>query len=154
MFLTVVLCCRGQVQVMNTVYDLGMDSVLFLTPCHATPYYSSLHVHKHMRFMDCSPQEFRDAVYQANRKDMEWIRVPGYDSHVSSERYYFENNPAKVLSSILSNGTVPDVIVSFASTSQEILPVLGAYRLHTRQQNCLITFEENTDCLIDVFVRR
>lgn len=30
-------------------------SVLFLTPCHATPWYSHLHAPLPMRFLDCSP---------------------------------------------------------------------------------------------------
>lgn len=30
-------------------------SVLFLTPCHATPYYSHVHLPVPMRFLDCSP---------------------------------------------------------------------------------------------------
>jgi phosphatidylinositol glycan class B len=29
--------------------------VLFLTPCHATPYYSHVHRNVSMRFLDCSP---------------------------------------------------------------------------------------------------
>ncbi|KAJ8446054.1 hypothetical protein Cgig2_017556 [Carnegiea gigantea] len=32
-------------------------SVLFLTPCHATPYYSVLHQNVPMRFLDCTPSE-------------------------------------------------------------------------------------------------
>jgi len=31
-------------------------SVLFLTPCHATPYYSALHQNVPMRFLDCTPR--------------------------------------------------------------------------------------------------
>jgi hypothetical protein len=30
-------------------------SVLFLTPCHATPFYSHMHVNIPMDFFDCSP---------------------------------------------------------------------------------------------------
>ncbi len=29
--------------------------VLFLTPCHATPYYSHVHTNITMDFLDCSP---------------------------------------------------------------------------------------------------
>jgi phosphatidylinositol glycan class B len=31
-------------------------NVLFLMPCHATPFYSSLHSNLPMRFLDCSPR--------------------------------------------------------------------------------------------------
>ena len=33
-----------------------VERVLFLMPCHATPYYSSLHTNLPMRFLDCSPR--------------------------------------------------------------------------------------------------
>lgn len=33
-----------------------VESILFLTPCHATPYYSMLHQNLPMRFLDCSPR--------------------------------------------------------------------------------------------------
>lgn len=139
---------------MKTLHSLDKDTIVFLTPCHATPYYSSLHAHKYMRFMDCSPPEFREQVYQANARDMEWMRIPGYDPHVSSERQYFEANPVKVVSSILSQGTTkPEIFVMFASTGQRIQPLLGDYTLYSRHHNCLLTFEENTDCLVDVYVR-
>ena len=138
---------------MKTLHALDKDKILFLTPCHATPYYSSLHADKYMRFMDCSPAEFRDKVYLANKEEMDWIRIPGYDSQESSERQYFEANPSKVLSLILSHGTKPDVIVCFASISSVIEPLLDGYTRYARHRNCVLTFEENTDCLVDVYVR-
>lgn len=33
-----------------------VKSILFLMPCHATPYYSTLHCNLPMRFLDCSPR--------------------------------------------------------------------------------------------------
>lgn len=33
-----------------------VKSVLFLTPCHATPYYSTLHENVPMRLLDCTPR--------------------------------------------------------------------------------------------------
>ncbi|EPS61240.1 hypothetical protein M569_13558, partial [Genlisea aurea] len=35
-------------------------SILFLMPCHSTPYYSSLHRDVPMRFLDCSPSGRKD----------------------------------------------------------------------------------------------
>lgn len=50
---------RGLVEVMAEVRRLASSdpatSVLFLTPCHATPYYSHVHLPIPMRFLDCSP---------------------------------------------------------------------------------------------------
>jgi hypothetical protein len=34
----------------------NVKSILFLTPCHATPYYSMLHHNLPMRFLDCTPR--------------------------------------------------------------------------------------------------
>lgn len=34
----------------------GVKSVLFLMPCHSTPYYSTLHHDLPMRFLDCTPR--------------------------------------------------------------------------------------------------
>ena len=51
---------RAQVQVMKaldleTPESISPSSVLFLTPCHTTPYYSYIHKAIPMRFLDCSP---------------------------------------------------------------------------------------------------
>lgn len=34
----------------------NVTNILFLTPCHATPYYSTVHHNIPMRFLDCSPR--------------------------------------------------------------------------------------------------
>lgn len=51
---------RGSEDVMNFLAyearDGNVRSVLFLTPCHATPYYSTLHEKVPMQFLDCSPR--------------------------------------------------------------------------------------------------
>jgi phosphatidylinositol glycan class B len=51
---------RAQVQVMSYLQTSQTTSssslsVLFLTPCHTTPYYSYIHKAIPMRFLDCSP---------------------------------------------------------------------------------------------------
>jgi phosphatidylinositol glycan class B len=33
-----------------------VKGILFLMPCHATPYYSTLHYDLPMRILDCSPR--------------------------------------------------------------------------------------------------
>lgn len=156
--------CRGQIDVMNTIYEIHKQmsrptKVLFLTPCHATPYYSSLHEHIHMRFFDCSPRDYRKRVFEVNGEDMNWIQIPGYDMYRYSEREYFESNPTTVLSSILSKANqtdmIPGIIVLFASTHRQVQSVLHThytYHLYRRHSNCIITFEDSTECQIDVLV--
>ena len=58
-FKTLPCACRGQVDVMHY---LGHEAqlqpsmrVLFLTPCHATPWFSHVHANISMDFLDCSP---------------------------------------------------------------------------------------------------
>lgn len=58
---------RGSVAVMTFLADEAGGGVaaggggappsfLFLMPCHSTPYYSHIHRHVDMRFLDCSPR--------------------------------------------------------------------------------------------------
>jgi len=50
---------RGQIDVMRYLAEEAKLQpsmrVLFLTPCHATPYYSHVHSNITMDFLDCSP---------------------------------------------------------------------------------------------------
>ncbi|KAL2611148.1 hypothetical protein R1flu_022840 [Riccia fluitans] len=44
-----------------------VDSVVFLMPCHSTPFYSALHRNISMRFLDCSPTDQPDYIVEADR---------------------------------------------------------------------------------------
>ena len=54
---------RAQLDVMNFLHQsrhsatttATTNSILFLTPCHTTPFYSHVHRPLSMRFLDCSP---------------------------------------------------------------------------------------------------
>jgi len=177
---------RAQIEVMDIINNFQNTAreevkVLFLTPCHSTPYYSSLHRMIGMRFLDCSPAgttnwwrqliyivfnlctlctrvEFRDNVYEINGQERKWLPFPK-DGTVSglSEREYFEKNPPDTLSSMLNRTTsLPDLIVSFSTTSREIEPLLhkNSYTMHKRLSNCLLTFEEDSECIMDIWVLR
>ncbi|GMI89136.1 abnormal pollen tube guidance 1 [Hibiscus trionum] len=52
---------RGTEDVMNYLSKEAakekVKSILFLMPCHATPYYSTLHYNLPMRFLDCTPSK-------------------------------------------------------------------------------------------------
>lgn len=39
----------------SEAHEGKVRNVLFLMPCHSTPYYSTLHYNLPMRFLDCSP---------------------------------------------------------------------------------------------------
>lgn len=58
--------CRGTIDAISYLAAEAQhspgDSLLFLTPCHATPLYSHLHRPLAARFLDCSPPGWAPAV--------------------------------------------------------------------------------------------
>lgn len=76
-----------------------VKSVLFLTPCHATPYYSTLHRNLPMRFLDCSPTESRE-------------------THDESDRFMID--PVGFLSDMVKGWAVPSHIVLFDSQEKQL----------------------------------
>lgn len=62
---------RGTEDVMNYLsveaVDGNVRNILFLTPCHATPYYSTLHRNLPMRFLDCTPSEEKGMLDESDR---------------------------------------------------------------------------------------
>ena len=113
---------RGEVRVMSVVRRLHVTGslggggrsgthVLFLTPCHFTPYHASLHIREiRMRFFDCSPEAYRSEVDRVNADERSWLRLPGLPAGIS-EREYFESDPDQVTDIALETGR-PDVVVS------------------------------------------
>ncbi|XP_038718835.1 GPI mannosyltransferase 3 isoform X2 [Tripterygium wilfordii] len=89
---------RGTEDVMNYLSKEARNervkSVLFLMPCHATPYYSSLHCNLPMRFLDCSPSEERG---------------------IQDESDQFMNNPIGFASEYARNWSLPSHVVLFDS---------------------------------------
>ncbi|GKV22306.1 hypothetical protein SLEP1_g32188 [Rubroshorea leprosula] len=63
---------RGTEDVMNYLSKEAMsekvESILFLMPCHATPYYSRLHRDLPMRILDCSPRE-QEGISEPDESD-------------------------------------------------------------------------------------
>lgn len=89
--------CRGTITVMrhlaaqqitpSTALNPGRGWVLFLTPCHATPWYSHLHARLPMRFLDCSPPGWAPAVAclnPARGSPPGWAPAGGNPGHGSS----------------------------------------------------------------------
>ncbi|XP_051142628.1 mannosyltransferase APTG1 isoform X2 [Andrographis paniculata] len=64
---------RGAEDVMNYLSEAVRDKentinhILFLTPCHATPYYSTLHQNIPMCFLDCTPSEERVTMDESDQ---------------------------------------------------------------------------------------
>ena len=59
----------------------GATSVLFLTPCHATPYTTHMHARDPaaalpMRFLDCSPPQYAAATAALNAAGQAWLPLP------------------------------------------------------------------------------
>ncbi|AQK67798.1 Alg9-like mannosyltransferase family [Zea mays] len=48
-------------------HDGRVRSVLFLMPCHSTPYYSTLHYNLPMRFLDCTPSDSKGTLDESDR---------------------------------------------------------------------------------------
>ncbi|XP_062224342.1 mannosyltransferase APTG1 [Phragmites australis] len=62
---------RGTEDVMfylsKEAHDGRVKSVLFLMPCHSTPYYSTLHYNLPMRFLDCTPSDNEGTLDESDR---------------------------------------------------------------------------------------
>jgi GPI mannosyltransferase 3 len=59
------------------------DSILFLTPCHSTPYYSYRHKNVSMRFLTCEPnlsskQNYQDESDLFNESPVKWLDEKAY----------------------------------------------------------------------------
>ncbi|KAL0728091.1 hypothetical protein Bca4012_024184 [Brassica carinata] len=62
---------RGTEDAMNYLseeaYKGRVKSILFLMPCHSTPYYSTLHTNIPMQFLDCTPSEEKGKLDESDR---------------------------------------------------------------------------------------
>ncbi|KAF8677294.1 hypothetical protein HU200_046780 [Digitaria exilis] len=62
---------RGMEDVMyylsKEAHDGKVKSILFLMPCHSTPYYSTLHYNLPMRFLDCTPSDNKGTLDESDR---------------------------------------------------------------------------------------
>ncbi|CAH8370595.1 unnamed protein product [Eruca vesicaria subsp. sativa] len=62
---------RGTEDAMNYLSEEAhkgrVKSILFLMPCHSTPYYSTLHSNIPMQFLDCTPSEEKGKLDESDR---------------------------------------------------------------------------------------
>ncbi|CAM8942477.1 unnamed protein product [Rhodiola kirilowii] len=98
---------RGTEDVMNYLSREAIEgrvqSVLFLMPCHATPYYSMLHHNLPMRFLDCTPSE---------------------DKGTLDESDCFLADPVGFTSQYFKNMSLPSHIVLFESEEKQMTEFL------------------------------
>lgn len=86
--------------------DGKVKSVLFLMPCHSTPYYSSLHSNLPMRILDCSPSDNKGYVDESDR---------------------FMSNPVGFVSTMLENSSLPSHLVMFESEEKHLRELLVSH---------------------------
>lgn len=103
-------------------------SILFLTPCHATPYYSYVHQPIRMRFLDCSPPGTFPHVWGINKGNLtDWLAVPQSGDKDLAERSHFEDNTLYFFNEIIKENTWQDMplfIVAYKSTSEQLRDAL------------------------------
>ncbi|KAF6156388.1 hypothetical protein GIB67_031509 [Kingdonia uniflora] len=80
-----------------------VKSILFLMPCHATPYYSTLHRDLPMRFLDCTPSDEKGVIDESDR---------------------FMMDPVEFMSDMVKDWSLPSHIVLFDSQERLLKELL------------------------------
>ncbi|XP_034944229.1 GPI mannosyltransferase 3 [Chelonus insularis] len=80
----------------NEVHVNGQSNVdiMFMTPCHSTPFYSHLHINVPMRFLTCEPNFNNEENYQ-------------------DETDQFFADPMKWINKNYNNSTVPRILIMY-----------------------------------------
>uniref|UniRef100_K7MK99 Mannosyltransferase n=2 Tax=Glycine subgen. Soja TaxID=1462606 RepID=K7MK99_SOYBN len=101
---------RGPEDVMNHLAREALHgkvkSILFLMPCHATPYYSMLHHNLPMQFLDCTPSEEKGVPDESDR---------------------FLMDPVTFVSEYAKNKSLPSHVVLFDSEEQKLRNLLISF---------------------------
>ncbi|CAG0880907.1 unnamed protein product [Darwinula stevensoni] len=115
------LYMRGPIGAMELIAEAAHESphstsVLFLLPCHSTPYYSHVHVNISMHFLTCEPN---------------WNQTPGYLDEadqfylsviLNTERLIIELSPSYIVTASHSTMELKDIF----HKCQSFLPIEGA----------------------------
>lgn len=86
-----------------------VKNILFLMPCHATPYYSFLHHDLPMRFLDCTPSEEKGTLDESDQ---------------------FMMDPIGFVKEFAKTWSVPSHIVIFSSQEQLLKEFLVSHNFH------------------------
>lgn len=137
---------RGSEDVMNFLSveaaNNRVKSILLLTPCHSTPYYSILHRNLPMRSMDCSPRYafFWFLAAQIHQLVLLWwvsslpfILFPcvpalsSEDRSMPDESDRFMMDPSGFASDLAKNWSKPSHIVLFDSEERQLKEFLSSH---------------------------
>ncbi|XP_042486674.1 mannosyltransferase APTG1 [Macadamia integrifolia] len=126
---------RGSEDVMNFLSKEALDekvkSILFLMPCHATPYYSTLHYNISMRFLDCSP---------------------GAEKGVLDESDRFMMDPAHFVADMAKNWSLPSHIVLFDPQERKLREFLISHSFRELRRFFHAHFKVDRDLQSSVIV--
>ncbi|KAF5789457.1 putative hexosyltransferase [Helianthus annuus] len=126
---------RGTEDVMNYLakeaHQGNVKSVLFLTPCHATPYYSTLHQNLPMRFLDCSPSEVKGNLDESDR---------------------FMTDPIGFTSEFAKNWSQPSHIVLFNNEEKHLKDFLSSHSYEETKRFFHAHFKVDRDLQASVVV--
>ncbi|XP_067929021.1 GPI mannosyltransferase 3-like [Watersipora subatra] len=111
-----VLHQRGSLDVVKFLHAESLEkpkmSIIFLMPCHSTPYYSHIHTNITMRFLTCDPnlnatENYRTEAQRFFEDPIQWLRsevVKGPNKHVYSHVTMFDSLEPKI-EKFLSKGS-------------------------------------------------
>ncbi|WOG93982.1 hypothetical protein DCAR_0313272 [Daucus carota subsp. sativus] len=126
---------RGAEDVMNYLSreaNYGkVKSVLFLTPCHATPYYSTLHENVPMRLLDCTPSDTKGIPDESDR---------------------FMIDPAGFVAAFAKNWSVPSHIILFDSQERLLKDFLALHSFQERRRFFHSHFKVDRDLQASIVV--
>ncbi|KAH7860863.1 hypothetical protein Vadar_018888 [Vaccinium darrowii] len=126
---------RGAEDVMNYLSKEALygkvESIVFLTPCHATPYYSTLHRNLPMRVLDCSPSE---------------------EKGVLDESDSFMMDPVGFAAEFAKNWSLPSHIVLFDSQEKLLKDFLASHSFQEKRRFFHAHFKVDRDLQASVVV--
>ncbi|KAL0681051.1 hypothetical protein Bca4012_047898 [Brassica carinata] len=105
---------RGTEDAMNYLseeaYKGRIKSILFLMPCHSTPYYSTLHSNIPMQFLDCTPSEEKGRFDESDRFMMDPL---GFASELAGN---WSEPPSHIVLFASEETKLRDFIIQHSST--------------------------------------
>ncbi|XP_017470147.1 PREDICTED: GPI mannosyltransferase 3 [Rhagoletis zephyria] len=128
---------KGPLEVMTSVQQIARDyrdenehraSILFLMPCHSTPFYSHVHENVTMRFLTCEPNlqnkpNYVDEAEKFYESPTHWLRshIPSYPRTAMPSHVVLYEPLAPVINEFLMNYKVLHRI-SNAQINQNVAP--------------------------------
>jgi len=139
---------RGTISVMSEIAEQTRRdtnaTVLYLMPCHQTPFYSHVHQRVDMTFPDCSPEGWESRVWQLNTAN---FPSKGFANCLkkSLKTSEFFRDPAHMLETVFDACQLPTYIVMFKSAAAKTQQLLEAnkYEISKKLFNAHFSVDEN-----------